>query len=351
MSSNNSSQFNVLIPHWFLDLLGCELIPEEGQEVIVGNQRFIFRDGILRQQLESSNKQRQTDEAFGYKWHKRDTFESDASLKRMGGWLRERYGNVSEFDWLNNANKPLILDAGCGAAMSALELFKPIINKIKYIGVDISAAIDVASKRFLEKNIDAAFLQANITNLPFPPESIDVIFSEGVLHHTDSTRDAIFSLSPLLKQGGRLMFYVYRKKGPIREFSDDFIREAIQDLPPQEAWESMMSLTKLGKALGELNVQVDVPEDVTLLNIPAGRIDIQRLFYWHVFKAYYHSELNLEEMNHINFDWYAPANAYRQTPEEVREWCKKAGLDIEHEQVEQAGITIIARKTNREVMQ
>lgn len=84
MSSNNSSQFNVLIPHWFLDLLGCELIPEEGQEVIVGNQRFIFRDGILRQQLESSNKQRQTDEAFGYKWHKRDTFESDASLKRMG---------------------------------------------------------------------------------------------------------------------------------------------------------------------------------------------------------------------------------------------------------------------------
>lgn len=113
----------------------------------------------------------------------------------------------------------------------------------------------------------------------------------------------------------------------------------------------MMSLTKLGKALGELNVQVDVPEDVTLLNIPAGRIDIQRLFYWHVFKAYYHSELNLEEMNHINFDWYAPANAYRQTPEEVREWCKKAGLDIEHEQVEQAGITIIARKTNREVMQ
>lgn len=349
MSSHNSNQFNSSLPNWFFDLLDCGLPLKEGQKVMIREQEFIFLKGILRQQLLSSNKQKQTDETFGFKWQQRNTFESAASLKRMGEWLQKRYGNVTEFSWLNNENKPLVLDAGCGAAMSAIELFRPIIDKIRYIGVDISAAVDVASERFLEKSLDAAFLQANLTNLPLPQGSVDVIFSEGVLHHTDSTRNAILSLAPLLKQGGRFMFYVYRKKGPIREFSDDFIREAIQDHSPQKAWDEMMALTKLGKALGELNVQVDVPEDVTLLNIPAGPIDIQRLFYWHVFKAYYHTELNVDEMNHINFDWYAPANAHRQTPEEIRMWCDEADLSVEYEHIEPAGITIIARKENRNV--
>ena len=56
---------------------------------------------------------------------------------------------------------------------------------------------------------------------------------------------------------------------------------------PDEAWEAIVPLTRLGQALGELDAVVDVPEDVELLGIPAGPIDVQRLFYWHVVKAYY----------------------------------------------------------------
>jgi arsenite methyltransferase len=63
-------------------------------------------------------------------------------------------------------------------------------------------------------------------------------------------------------------------------------------------------------------------------------------------KAYYRPELSLEEMNHINFDWYAPRNAFRQTPDEVRAWCCRAGLEIERDTMEEAGITVIARKEN-----
>jgi hypothetical protein len=50
-------------------------------------------------------------------------------------------------------------------------------------------------------------------------------------------------------------------------------------------------------------------------------------------------------MNHVNFDWFAPKNAHRQTAEEVRSWCDALNLTIEHERLEEAGITIIARKT------
>jgi hypothetical protein len=53
--------------------------------------------------------------------------------------------------------------------------------------------------------------------------------------------------------------------------------------------------------------------------------------------------MSLDEMNHINFDWFAPKNARRHTVEEVRGWCKELGLEIEHEFAEEAGISVIAR--------
>jgi hypothetical protein len=141
-----------------------------------------------------------------------------------------------------------------------------------------------------------------------------------------------------------LLFYVYKKKGPIREFSDDYIRSLLQGMPPQKAWKALEPLTKLGIALGRLGVEVEIPEDVDLLEVPAGRYDIQRLFYWHVAKAFFRPELSFDELNHINYDWYAPANAHRQTPEEVRSWCAESGLVVEHEHIEDAGITVIARR-------
>ena len=87
-----------------------------------------------------------------------------------------------------------------------------------------------------------------------------------------------------------------------------------------------------------------VPEDIPVLGISAGEIDVQRLFYWHVAKAFYDPRLGIEEMNHINFDWFSPVNAHRQSPAEVRSWCDDVGLRIDREVVEHAGITIIATK-------
>jgi arsenite methyltransferase len=191
---------------------------------------------------------------------------------------------------------------------------------------------------------DAAFIHCDLTQLPLPHGSLDAIFSEGVLHHTDSTRGAILSLAPLIKPGGLFMFYVYKRKGPIREFTDDYIREKMQTMTPEYGWKAMEPITKLGKLLGELDIEIDIPERIELLDVDAGKINLQRFFYWHIFKCFYRPDYALDEMNHINFDWYAPKNAFRQSPEEVREWCGEAGLNILHERVEEAGITIVARK-------
>lgn len=316
----------------------------EGESVVVQGRALTTVGGIPRAAEFVSAAQDQTRETFGFKWAKRDSFEGGVTTY-MRTWLAEKYGDPGTAPWfVEHGRSPLVLDAGCGAAMSGLALFEPVLDRIRYVGVDVSTAVDVAARRFAERGIHAAFLQADLTQLPLPPETFDLIFSEGVLHHTDNTRAALTAVSRHLKPGGRILFYVYRTKGPIREFTDDYVRDKLQGMTPEEGWAAMMQLSKLGKALGELDVTVDVPEAVDVLEIPAGKINLQRLFYWHVFKAFYRPEMTLEEMNHINFDWYAPKNAHRQSASEVRAWCAGLGLVIERERVEEAGITVIARK-------
>jgi arsenite methyltransferase len=333
-------------PDWLFRILGVER-PDEDAIVELQGTPFVMRGGLLRAErfADAQSAQGQTAEAFGFKWERRDTFESPASRARMRAWLVERYGDVARATWWRDYTEPpLVLDAGCGAALSALELLGPIVPTIRYVGVDISSAVDVAAARFSERGLSGAFLQADITEPPFASGSIDVIFSEGVLHHTDSTETALKRLADLLRPGGRFLFYVYRRKGPIREFTDDYVRERIGALDPEDAWRTVMPMTRLGRALGELDVEVDVEEPIELLGIPAGRINVQRLFYWHVLKTFYRSDLTLEEMNHINYDWFAPANAHRQSPQQVRRWCDEADLQVERESVQPAGITIVARK-------
>ncbi|MBI4375244.1 MAG: class I SAM-dependent methyltransferase [Elusimicrobia bacterium] len=343
-SSKSSTTSKSFAPPWLCSYLG---IPNhrEGDELSLSGQSFVYRTGILRSRTILSAAQSQTETTFGFKWKRRDTFDSDPSLARMRSWLCERYGDLKSAPWVaEHGDRPLLLDAGCGAGMSAMELFDSLLPHVRYLGIDVSTAVDTAAERFAERGFQAAFMQADICNLPLPAGSVDIIFSEGVLHHTDSTKQALASLARLLKKGGRFMFYVYRRKGPLREFTDDYVRQKLQPMAPEKAWEALEPLTKLGIALGKLNAEIDIPRPIDLLDIPAGRINIQRLFYWHVAKAFYHPELSFAEMNHINYDWYAPANAARQSPEEVRRWCAECDLSIEREVVEDAGITIIARK-------
>jgi SAM-dependent methyltransferase len=227
-----------------------------------------------------------------------------------------------------------------------MELLGPKLDDVHYLGVDASSAVDVARDRFVEHGHAAAFLQSDIASLPLPPGSVDVVLAEGVLHHTDAAEAAFQALVSLLRHGGRFLFYVYRRKGPIREFTDDYVREKLRALSPQEGWDALLPLTRLGQQLGEIDVTLDLPDGIPLLDVPPGPITLQRFVYWHVFKAFHHPDLDIDELNHVNYDWYAPVNASRHTPEEVRGWCASAGLAIERERVEEAGVTIVARRAS-----
>jgi hypothetical protein len=152
----------------------------------------------------------------------------------------------------------------------------------------------------------------------------------------------VAAVTAKLRPGGRFLFYVYARKAPIREFVDDHVRGHLRGMSDEEAWEALRPLTKLGIALGELDVELEVPEDIPLLGINAGKVDLQRFFYYSILKAYYRPEFAFEEMHHINFDWYRPLNCHRHTEEEVREFCRAADLSIERFHVEPSGFAVVA---------
>lgn len=327
---------------WYKKLLGDTKL-EEGDCVPLAGQDYVLADGVLRQRSLLSDDQDQVRRTFGFKWKQQHTYETPTFQEFTREWMRKKYlnGDVSRLDHLVPEGTRF-LDVGVGAGVSTMALFGEALKRCQYLGVDISEAIDQARRRFAAAGIDGEFIQADAANLPFCEPMFDLIFSEGVLHHTDDTARTFTTLTKLLRSGGRIMFYVYARKGPIREFCDDYIREAIADLSDEDAWQALVPLSKFGKALGELDVEVDVPDAIPFLGIPRGKVNIQRLFYYHVFKAFYDPTWSIDEINRNSFDWYRPKNCHRHSPEQVESWCQAAGLTVEHMKVEPSGITTIA---------
>jgi len=332
--------------------LRLEAVESEGDDVITGMLRredgaeYSIRCGIPRLVVAPEEGQAQTGKAFEFKWKKRDTYGSRAAQSNAIRWYVEKYGFESHAEWVMYfAGRRAILDAGCGSGFSAsLWLDSPSWNgQAMWVGADISDAIDVARER-LRHIANTHFVQADIMRLPFRGGSFDTIFSEGVLHHTPSTRAALLAVAGALAPKGELHFYVYRRKGPVREFSDDHVRAAIAQLSDEEAWSAMRSLAHLGQVLAEAGATVEVREEVPLLGIKAGKHDVQRLIYEHFAKLYWNPALSFEENVHVYFDWYRPRYAHRQTAEHVREWCEEANLSIQWFHEEVSGFTVRARK-------
>jgi ubiquinone/menaquinone biosynthesis C-methylase UbiE/uncharacterized protein YbaR (Trm112 family) len=334
--------------------LELEVNAEEDGEVIEGALRsrsgrtHPVRSGIPRFFTAQDAGQLQTMQAFAYKWSQESSY---GWLRKAGDqgsyatWLSEKYGFDSVAGWCRHFAGKTILDLGCGAGMASYFWLasKDWSATSPWVGVDISPAIDVARQQ-LGHVPNTHFIQADAMLLPFPDSTFDAILSEGVLHHTPSTQRAIGSGARVLAPGGEFHFYVYRRKAPAREFTDDHVREQLRDLTDEQAWSAMRPLTRLARNLAALKVEVVVEEDVPQLGIQAGRQDVQRLIYWNFAKLFWNDAFDFEENVHINYDWYRPTYAHRQSAEEITSWCQGAGLEIVRMHEQESGYTVRAVK-------
>jgi ubiquinone/menaquinone biosynthesis C-methylase UbiE len=68
---------------------------------------------------------------------------------------------------------------------------------------------EIAKRYFAELSLEGDFRLGNAGSLPFADESMDIVYSLGVLHHTDNTIRCIGEAYRVLKPGGTLIFSMY----------------------------------------------------------------------------------------------------------------------------------------------
>ena len=163
-----------------------------------------------------------------------------------------------------------------------------------------------------------------------------------MLHHTPDCVRAFATMAELVPPGGQLAVYVYRKKAIIRELVDDHVIDMTARLSFEECLELSEQLTELGRELSRTGATVKLEHGVPLLGIEPGEHDVQRLIYWTMLKCFWNEDLGWHQSVMVNYDWYSPVFRSRHTEEEVLGWCRDAGLEVEHLDVIESGISVRA---------
>lgn len=171
---------------------------------------------------------------------------------------------------------PVILDAGCGNGR-ILRLFAEITDSIQtLLGFDyVTAEVARNNLGTLAATVFNADLMDIATLRQLPKAGF--IYRQEVLHHTANPENAFNNLIEILNPGGEIAIYVYKKKAPVREFLDDYVRNIVQSMGHIEAMDLTNDFAHFGRVFSELNVQVQIPA-IRILEIPAGTYDVQRLF-------------------------------------------------------------------------
>lgn len=311
----------------------------EGTLTCLNAHRFHIKNGIPRLVYDKASGFVNTEKAFSAKWKNYNkSLHAKMWYDFQKNWFLDRFGWKSLFRFNRFLKtKKFILDAGTGIGNSA-NLFSAN-PQAQVFAIDASASIDFAYSKYGDvPNIH--FIQADLRNLPFKKKFFDFICSDQVLHHTDNTKSSFRNLVSHLQKKGLISIYVYKKKSPIREFADDFIRERTTKMTEKECIEFSKDMTYLGKTLSELKHKIKIKRDIPILGIKAGIYDVQRFVYWNFIKCFWAEDGNFERSVGVNFDWYYPEYAFRHSPEEVRKWYKDAGLKIIHFNEIESGISI-----------
>jgi SAM-dependent methyltransferase len=83
------------------------------------------------------------------------------------------------------------------------------------VGLDANRGADGAATSSGPGRV--ALVQGDVRRPPFAPESFDLVFCDGVLHHTSDPRGAFLELARLVRPGGPLYVWVYPREGALRE--------------------------------------------------------------------------------------------------------------------------------------
>lgn len=265
--------------------------------------------------------QKQVASSYSSKWRRIPGYGYDsASLQFQRDWYLQKFGwgTANRFEQFLQG-KARVLDAGCGLGRDVK--FYAENTRGLVFGVDITDSVMLAREK-LRHMPNVHLVQADLTRLPFRHGYFDFIASDQALHHTPDTHNSFRQLLSHLAPQGQIAIYVYKRKGPAREHTDDLIRRHTTEMSYDDCVAFASACALFGKTVSELNLA------------------LQRDIYWGAFKCFWSSAYDTTTNVLINLDWYHPKYAWRHTPGEIKAWCEDAGVSLEHFDVCDSGISV-----------
>ncbi len=254
------------------ELLVCEQCQNE-YPVLGGIPRFVQEQHLA---------------SFGFQWNRYEvahTEEDQVTFEAKTGF------RLAELAGLQ------ILDAGCGGGRYSKIAADAGAN---ILGADHTSAVEKAAG-LCEGLQNAAFIQADLKNLPLAEASFDAAFSIGVMHHDENTREVFEAVAKMVKPGGRLAVWLYRRNQWWQERINRFLRNRTAGWPEGK----LERLAKVGAWLG----------GVPVLNKMLNKV------------VNFSNHPNFENRVCDTYDWYAPAYQHHHTTEELCRWFREAGYD------------------------
>lgn len=134
-------------------------------------------------------------------------FYDEIEHSRYSDYFKYKYlPKVAEFD--QHANEK-VLEIGVGLGTDSLQFAK---NGAKSHGIDLTeTAIKLTKERFAMNGLKGTFKSASFTNIPFEDNTFDLVYSFGVLHHSEETQEGIDEVYRVLKPGGKAIIMLYHK--------------------------------------------------------------------------------------------------------------------------------------------
>lgn len=173
-----------------------------------GDRREVKANHALMEAEKQSAREQWTHDPCGARYGQKYEFATREFFDEVERHRYREYApwmpSVMGFDQF--AGKAL-LEVGCGMGTDLLQFAR---GGATCTGVDLTPrSIELSRLHFALYHLSARFLLADAERLPFPGDTFDVVYSNGVLHHTPGTPEAINEIHRVLRPGGlaRVMLY------------------------------------------------------------------------------------------------------------------------------------------------
>jgi SAM-dependent methyltransferase len=177
-----------------------------------------------------------------------------------------------------------VLDAGCGGGRYTAAW--ALLGARSAIGCDVSeTGLSDAKRRVQEKGFRGVnFEQGNVLALPFASNRFDIVFSNGVLHHTIDWERGVEELVRVLKPGGLGWLYLIENPGGLFWDMIEVLRVIMKDENRETARNALRSIrmpaNRIFYMLDHVMVPINIrlsPLEIESSLIRAGATGIRRL--------------------------------------------------------------------------